>query len=237
MAVNNLDDLPDLTHWKTVMEFTIEQAALLMAGLDPFDTTLGEAKALQLPRWKKAHGHAMGIESAIRQGLISPVICRGLFPGEDWSGGEPYIRTIKASDRDAPLCRDETIITRASLIGWIESENVQITRSPRRTISPPRSVEPQAPAIIEANPEPLALPYQGHTSEGLEFVEDAIKQLWSTYDPEDHTTAPTKDEVVEYLRSKGAGVNMAEAVNLILRPASLRQTGLKNRKVPTRKSE
>ncbi|HCD9747661.1 hypothetical protein ABL975_04905 [Pseudomonas aeruginosa] len=236
--MSDLDDLPDLTHWKTVMEFTIEQAALLMAGLDPFDTTLGEAKALQLPRWKKAHGHAMGIESAIRQGLISPVLCRGLVWGNGWNNEpEQYMQTVKANDREAQLSHQETIITRASLIGWIESENVQITRSPRRTISPPCSIEPLAPAIIDAKPEPLALPYQGHTSEGLEFVEDAIKQLWSTYDPDDHTTAPTKNEVIEYLRSKGAGANMAEAVNLILRPASLRQTGLKNRKVPTRKSE
>lgn len=234
MAVSNMDDLQDLTHWKTVMEFTIEQAALLMAGLDPFDTTLEAAKAQQLPRWKKAHGHAMGIESAIRQGLISPVLCRGLVWGSGWNNQpEQYMQTVKANDREAQLSHQETIITRASLVGWIESENVQITRAPRRTIAPVRLAAAQAPVTIESPPEPLALPYQGHTSEGLEFVEDAIKQLWSTYDPEDPSTAPTQDEVVSYLRSRGAGANMADAVNLVLRPASLRKGGRKTKKVPT----
>ncbi|MDY1059631.1 hypothetical protein SOJ69_20980 [Pseudomonas aeruginosa] len=232
--MSNSDDLPDLTHWKTVMEFSVEQAALLMAGIDPFDFTLTEAKEATHPRWKKAHGHAIGIESAIRQGLISPVICRGL---QWYNGNGPYMETIKASDREAQLSHQETIITRASLLGWIESENVQITRQSRRATPVARPARTEVPVTIEAVPEAIALPYHGHKSEGLEFVEDAIKQLWSTYDPDDHTTAPTKNEVIEYLRSKGAGANMAEAVNLILRPASLRQTGLKNRKVPTRKSE
>lgn len=238
MAMSNTEDVPDLMHWKTVMEFTVEQAALLMAGLDPFVTTLQEAKFNQHPRWKKAHGHAMGIESAIRQGLISPVICRGLVwrPGRN-NVPEQYMQTIKANDREAQLSYQETIITRASLFGWIESESVQITRPPRPVISSVRPKEQEAPAIIEARPEPLALPYHGHKSEGLEFVEAAIEQLWSTYDEDDPSTAPTQDEVIKYLRGRGAGANMAEAVNLVLRPAILRRGGRKAKKVPTSQSE
>ncbi|MCY1457750.1 hypothetical protein D9M71_750710 [compost metagenome] len=144
------------------------------------------------------------------------------------------METVKASDRSTELSLSETVITRASLVGWIASESVQITRPSRPAPPPPRPVETQATVTIEAINEPLALPYHGHRSEGLEFVDDAIKQLWSTYEEDKPGTAPTKDEVVEYLRSKGAGVNMAEAVNLILRPKNLKQSGLKNRRVPTR---
>ncbi|MNJ33535.1 hypothetical protein D3C77_282220 [compost metagenome] len=64
-------------------------------------------------------------------------------------------------------------------------------------------------------------------------MEDAIKQLWSTYDEDDPSTAPTQEEVIRYLREKGAGANMADAVNLILRPANLRRGGRKVKKAPT----
>jgi hypothetical protein len=30
-----VENLPDLSHWKTVQEFSITQAALLLAGIDP----------------------------------------------------------------------------------------------------------------------------------------------------------------------------------------------------------
>ena len=43
--MENEDDHPNLDHWKQVMEFNVEQAALLLAGIDPFETeTLEEAK-------------------------------------------------------------------------------------------------------------------------------------------------------------------------------------------------
>jgi len=72
-----LDDIPDLTHWKQVMEFTIEQAALLIAGIDPLETRIWAARSSGHPRWKKASATALAITTAIRQGLIAPVVCRG----------------------------------------------------------------------------------------------------------------------------------------------------------------
>ena len=224
------DCFPDLRHWKPVMEFTVEQAALLLAGIDPFDIeTVKAAKESSHPRWKNARAHSIAIVSAIRQGLISPAICRGWQ--EDWNNG-PYLVTIKHSDRSIDICIQSTIITRASLESWIESERVQYA-TPKRKAAPESIKSTPLPVTIEVIPEPLALPYYGHKSEGLEFVDEAIRQLWSTYDEEDPSTAPTQKEVIDYLRSKGAGANMADAVNLILRPANLRRGGLKTKKAPT----
>lgn len=234
-----IDDLPNLVHWKSVMEFTVEQAALLMAMIDPFDVeSLDEVKRLRLPRWKEAHGHALGIISAIRQGLISPVACFNCIRNSDGFGNEwDELKPIKPFDRSEDINPKHTIITRASLLNWINSENVQIIRP-----KPTRVIQPQ-PAIIESsssqttsNPR-IALPYHGHTSEGLEYVDDAITQFWATYDPKDQTTAPSKDEIIEYLTSRGAGKNMADAVNLVLRPFDTRKAHLKNRKVSTRESQ
>lgn len=246
LAINmvlEIEDYPDLSHWKSVLEFSVEKAALLMAGIDPLEWTLQETKEREHPRWKNAHANAMSIESAIRQGLLSPVICRGLIWQEEWNNPpELSMATIKHNDRDAHLSIQETIITRASLIGWIDSENVQLVRPikqinpPVQSINQPDDLQQKHEIImIDAQPPVMALPYLGHRSEGLEFVEEAIQQFWSTYDENDPSTAPTREEVSEYLIKKGASVNMADAINLILRPFKLRTAGLKNKKVPTRK--
>jgi hypothetical protein len=234
------DDLPNLDHWKQVMEFNIEQAALLLAGIDPLETeSLLEAKQRKLSRCKQAWAHSLAIVSAIRQGMITPVVCRAYVLEENgqWSGWEAII--MKTSDRDREISAAHTIITRASLLNWVVTERVQFAR--------PKSYAPKAveilhqspisnlPIIIESIPEPLALPYQGHQSEGLEYVDDAIKQMWSTYDKDDPSTAPTQEQVIKYLRGRGVGANMASAVNLILRPANLRRGGKKPAKVLTSK--
>jgi hypothetical protein len=236
------DDLPNLDHWKQVMEFTVEQAALLLAGIDPLETeSLGEAKDRKLSRWKQAWAHSLGIVSAIRQGMITPVICRAYVFEENnqWSGWETV--AMKPSDRDMEISTPHTIITRASLINWVSTERIQFARSksytPRAAPLPSQPPYSEPSIIIESAPEILNLPYQGHKSEGLEFVEDAIKQMWSTYDKDDPSTAPTQEQVVKYLRDRGAGVNMADAVNLILRPASLRRGGSKTSKKTTSKSQ
>jgi hypothetical protein len=237
--VDDFDDgLPNLEHWKTVMEFTVEQAALLMASLDPLDTNLEDARKYKLDRWKQAHAFSMGIVSAIRQGLISPVRCRGLVWREGWNDSMVQVmETIKVTDRDAEISVTETIITRASLLGWISSEKVQIVRPRPATTKIPLPVAEVPLPKIEAKPELPALLGFDHKSEGLEFVKDAIRELWSTYDPDDINTAPTKPQVIEYLKDRGASGNVAEAVDLILRPHSLRGAKLKNRRVPTREDE
>lgn len=233
------EDLPNLNHWKSVMEFTVEQAALLMAMIDPLDVESSEeAKRLQIPRWKKAHGWSLAIISAIRQGLISPVVCRSCTWNEDSFGNTWYTKeTIKPSDRNVDISPKDTVITRASLLNWISSENVQIVRP-----KPTRIIQPQ-PATIEVHPSeatstlPAALPYHGHASEGLEFVEDAIYQFWTTVDEYDPTTVPTKKDVVDYLKKKGASQNVAQAVDLILRPENMRKAKLRNYKVVTRETQ
>ena len=228
------DDLPSLVHWKQVMEFTVEQAALLLAGIDPFETeTLIEAKQRGLPHWKQAWAHSLAIVSAIRQGVISPVVCRA-HEYEDngqWSGW--IVIAMKPSDRDMEISAAHTIITRASLVNWVTSERVQFAR-PRKMVT---VMSPQPSATVDTIPPALALPYYGHTSEGLEFVEEAIKHFWSTYDEDDPSTAPRREQIIEYLKGRGASGRESEAIDLILRPKSMRTAHLRNRKVPTRADE
>lgn len=76
----------------------------------------------------------------------------------------------------------------------------------------------------------LAKSHFGHRSEGLTYLTEALSQFWSTFDPDDPGTAPSKSDVVMHLKKTGASQNQAEAVDLILRPSSVRTAHLKNRR-------
>lgn len=59
----------------------------------------------------------------------------------------------------------------------------------------------------------------------MELTQEIIEQFWSTYDAENKQTAPTKKEVIDYLIGKGVSKNLAEAVDIVLRPFELRKVG------------
>lgn len=233
------DDFPELHHWKQVMEFTIEQAALLLSGIDPCEIeTVDEARYRSHPRWKQARTYSLAIVTAIRQGVISPVVCRAyVFEDGQWAGWSTVV--MKPSDRDLDISAPHTIITRASLVNWVSTERVQFAR-PRKMVAPTTPPSPSTPLVtIEPayHVAPIALPSYAHKSEGLEFVEEAIRHFWSTYDEDDPNTAPRKGEIVEYLKSRGASGRLSEAVDLILRPTTMRTAHLRNRKPPTREGQ
>ncbi|EKN5918690.1 TPA: hypothetical protein ACPZLS_001161 [Yersinia enterocolitica] len=231
-----INDLPDLTHWKTVQEFSVAQAALLLAGIDPYDYEggLDDVRKRRHVRWKLAWGISEGIVSAIRRGVLTPVQCLAVrwVEHDEWNGYQEHY-DVKPTDRKHELSKDKTLITRDSLFVWVENENVDFVRKP----TPPKftaplpnwSANPSHTVIdmepIHSNEEPLLLPNYEHKSEGLVFVEEAIKQFWSTYDEDDLSTAPTKPEIIEYLKGKGVSANLAEAVDLVLRPFSVRKVG------------
>ncbi|WNN45445.1 hypothetical protein [Winslowiella toletana] len=234
------DDLPDLTHWRTVQEFSIEQAALLCSGIDPYERNLIEVRTENHPRWKLAWGLSDGMLSAIRRGVLTPVECIAIRHYEEWNSPDEYYQ-VKPTERGHELSKGKTIITRDSLFAWVRAEKVDIARKPLpKTLSlPSRSQNGwrshSAEVVIDVNPEEekqsvLMLSQYNHHSEGLEFVQDAIKELWSTYDEDNPQTAPTKNEVIDYLTERGAGKNMADAVNLVLRPSHLQGIGRRSKK-------
>ncbi|QWA12767.1 hypothetical protein GTU79_08770 [Sodalis ligni] len=228
----------DLTHWKTVQEFNIEQAALLLAGIDPYDFPGGliEVRNERHERWKMAWGFSSGLISAIRRGTLTPIICMGeLKKWNDWEKEFYYEHeVIKQTDRTKEISKTETILTRDSLFFWVESEKVDFVRRSNPKIAIEREiidynfVENSSLDVNQNSaetPTTLLLPEYEHQSEGLEFIKDAIKQFWSTYDPDDKSTAPNRDDVRDYLVSIGATVNLAKAVDEVLRPFELKKGG------------
>lgn len=219
MEYFEIEDYPDLNHWKHVEEFTLAEAALLLAGIDPFETSLESVKQFNHPRWKNAYGLLRSLEAAVRQGVITLVQCKGITYDE--MNHEEYYIDIKQSNREYPLAISACIISRSALWGWVERAKIQYIR-PIKKMKLPSAQEPIQDSVNNSLQEhTLSLPYYGHKSDGLDYVDIAIKQLWSTFDPDDPNTAPTQKEVIDYLIKQGATQNMAKAVNLILRPRDL----------------
>lgn len=60
-----------------------------------------------------------------------------------------------------------------------------------------------------------------HSTSELEILAEAARAWWSNYDPADHTTAPTHDEVIPWLISKGITKRKALIMASILRPRNI----------------
>lgn len=60
-------------------------------------------------------------------------------------------------------------------------------------------------------------PWGSHETKLLRELADVTTRYWSMYDPEDYTTAPTNEQVIEWLVERGVAKRTAEAMATILR--------------------
>ena len=86
----------------------------------------------------------------------------------------------------------------------------------------PQHEQTTLPTTIPLQASAERWPWGNHTTKALELLADAAKQWWSTYDPDDPSTAPTNKEVIEYVTAKGESTKLADSIASILRADDLR---------------
>ncbi len=64
-------------------------------------------------------------------------------------------------------------------------------------------------------------PWGNHETELLLKLEMAANKFWKLYDPADHTTAPTNEQVIGWLRNEKVSKRIAQAMATILRADDL----------------
>ncbi len=64
-------------------------------------------------------------------------------------------------------------------------------------------------------------PWGSHETELLRHLAAAADRFWKRYDPSDPTTAPTNQEVIDWLKQRGVSERTAEAMATILRADGL----------------
>ena len=210
--MSEVDDLPDLTHWKHVKEFSLNEAALLLAGVDPLDFDMSAIERKTTPRWKLAIGMLRAITSSIRLGSLAVQVAITT----DYNGN-PF--ECSPTSYEHVLDNNFTMVTRAALIGWVQREKIDYVRPTQKKINPS-----SLHTVKDEKPKQLLNTY--HRSRGIDLIEIVDKQFYSSYDPEDKDTAPRKEEVVNYLNLKhGASKNLASAVDVVMRPDEAKAKG------------
>lgn len=80
------------------------------------------------------------------------------------------------------------------------------------------------PAAEWASPDESLIerwPWGSHTTANLEHLAAAAGKFWRHYDPQDHTTAPLNEDVVQWLEARGVSGRIAAAMATILRADNL----------------
>lgn len=155
---------------------------------------------------------------------------------------DPYDGGFMPDDMQADFQRYEDLLTRAIVRGELPATEGTTKRNQTTwQISAPafhawceaKGLDyPLLPPKAEANRTPVATPahaqtvpsrwpWGNHTTKALELLADAAKQWWSTYDPDEFSTAPTNKEVIEYVTGKGGSTKLADSIASILRADDL----------------
>ena len=64
-------------------------------------------------------------------------------------------------------------------------------------------------------------PWGDHETELLRHLAEAAERFWTNYDPEQPDTAPTNEQVADWLVSRGVSKNLATSIATILRADNL----------------
>lgn len=76
-------------------------------------------------------------------------------------------------------------------------------------------------AITKTDP-PITYPWGTHTTHLLNQLSAAATKFWSLYDPADATTAPTNEQVAQWLVERGVAERTANVIATILRTDGLK---------------
>ncbi|MDY7579443.1 hypothetical protein RGU70_14080 [Herbaspirillum sp. RTI4] len=122
-----LDELPDLSYWRYVEVWTVEEAAMIWAGINPLDHEGLRISALVSKVPKIQHQN-----SKLFQRAISEAVCVGTLSFESaWEDHEDYQNgpwEKKVEFPDLPdshaLIQHKTRIKQAAFLQWTKSKNI-----------------------------------------------------------------------------------------------------------------
>lgn len=215
--------------WRLADPLTVQQAAAIIAGHDPntvqyrygkpeyFETENGHTYSEGIHEVKAIHA---ALANAILAGNLKAVIRRAAWE----RGWDEEPATGEFLTKDIALHQDG---------GWSESDFLTIKR--RGVIY---RVEPDwgkttvsvsdlnawlrrhgRPPLFSGDRESSgAWPWGSYTTRRLELVAEVVRQFWSTYDPDQPTTAPTNEAVEAWLvEEKRISKREAKAIAMICR--------------------
>jgi hypothetical protein len=232
---------PDLSHWKAREAYSIEDAALLTAGIDPFLYLGSSNYALQKElldnkptNWQWALMITKGISESI---CIGSTNCHHVRIIREDNSYNCWTETVKQIDLtlldSAHIDTAETKITKNEHLKWMRA-NGFLSKPSREIGTTVRTVK--ADSTKEAplsNTEPLLLPPPKYSTPAIDCMNEVIDHFWIDYDPDGSSPPPKQTVITAWLAENGHkwGVtsnNMIAAIDIIARHPSAKTRAKKN---------
>lgn len=204
------EELPNLDDWRNVEAWTLEEAAMLWAAIDPFDH-LGErlnelGNKVPFTRRRKAMIYQRAAVEAVCAGTLPFVVAKEW--GEDCNGNEweNVISPQSLPDRDKVLPH-KTVVKQAAFMSWTQSKGIKSYRQIRTRAR--ASTVVAAPVV--ALPSPI-LPDLSHPRAPVELI--VATEVWgevSGHDYIDGTSPNPKKLALKRIEDHPVGKNLSEA--------------------------
>lgn len=224
-TLKELHDLrgnPDFSHWNTIKLFSVAEASLLTAGLEPceynhlVDYELRQKLLSEKPvNWQ----HALMLIRSIIEAICTHEI-KSPFIKIDCSDynnqWDEVIEQAKVSIDDTGSIRaNETKIHRDELHKWL-TKNGYFSRPQQADIDAIENNQPQQTTKKEI----LVLPEPTYTTPALEVVQLVIREFWENYDPDAGSPPPKQDYVKQWIADNHPQIEsnaLREAIDKICR--------------------
>ncbi len=189
---------PDLSHWNDTNTFTVDEAAMLTAGIDPLGT--------KGHHWETAisghinEKHALMICRAMRESICSGqmvaasvFVYRGQF--------HDYIESVSQNNLDPlewkSISPEETIIARKPLLDWYKRHGY--INSPNQRKAPAQSLQQETPPP----PASKLMVLPRYTTPAIEVINEIVIEHWEGFDPQNpDAVAPKQEIIVEEIKYK-----------------------------------
>lgn len=223
-----MNTVVDFPHWDAAEEFSGQQAAALVVGLDPHDPAAELWKAkLVLERMAEGHRIAQALVSQpmtpeeFRLLRASPLYADALVSSlfdqypilqkEPWPSDphRPYELVQRFAGPDGEFQAQK--YTRAELQRWLIAVDLRSAYQFNRA------------QVVPTEAAHGRWPWGDHHTRNLGYLEAAAKKFWTYYDPSDPGTASTNNEVSDWLIEEyKLSAQLAKSIASMLRADDLR---------------
>lgn len=210
--------MSDLSNWDGTDEFTGEQAAFLILGVDPMLSTDIEKKRVKPILTRMRESFQYDLSQYMPSGMFSPEysphmlasidVCMAVSeesPIENWVNNKDFTEF------------DKQRFMRQELARWISAVGMNSKYDFNKVL--PCGVDQY---YKDQTNNSGHWPWGNYENELLRHLEAAVVKWWKNYDPEDITTAPTNNDVSSWLiEERKVTKTKADAIASILRADNL----------------
>lgn len=221
---------PDLSHYKTVKLFSIDEAGLLTCGIDPIYYEYNENNNINFVLMQKKPinwQHALMLIRSIVEGMCTHEIKSPSIKIIEENGFNIFFvpkEQAKISIDDIPnISTKHTLIHRDELYKWLWNNGY---------FAPSKEVINIVHEQDHQKQTSMLLPESTYTTPSLEALQGVINEFWVNYDPNGNQPPPKQDTVASWIKANYPDVqaqDMRTYIDKICRHPTARAGGNRKR--------